>query len=178
MPLDLRELVDPAHTALVLQEVQNGVVGERSVLPQLAAAARDVDLVAHCAALAPRARELDVPVFHRTAALQDGTPFVIQGGDPTGTGTGGPGYTIKDEPVTTAYHRGTVAMARTSEPDSVGSQFFIVVADACTWLDGLHTVFGRVSSGMDVVDEIAKLPTDGQDRPFDEVRIESVALAG
>ena len=67
--------------------------------------------------------------FHRTPTLQDGTPFVIQGGDPTGTGTGGPGYTIKDEPVTTPYKRGTVAMARSSAPDSVGSQFFIVLDD-------------------------------------------------
>ena len=71
----------------------------------------------------------DGVVFHRVASLQDGTPFVIQGGDPTGTGGGGPGYTIQDEPVKTPYKRGTVAMARTSEPNSVGSQFFVVLDD-------------------------------------------------
>ena len=71
----------------------------------------------------------DGVVFHRVATLPDGTPFVIQGGDPTGTGTGGPGYTIKDEPVTATYGRGTVAMARTQDPNSVGSQFFIVLDD-------------------------------------------------
>ena len=71
----------------------------------------------------------DGGVFHRTAALEDGTPFVIQGGDPTGTGSGGPGYTIQDEAVTAPYGRGVVAMARSSEPNSVGSQFFIVLDD-------------------------------------------------
>ena len=99
----------------------------------------------------------DGTVFHRTAALQDGTPFVIQGGDPTGTGTGGPGYTIKDEPVSTPYKRGTVAMARTSAPDSVGSQFFIVLDDK----DGdilkqanTYQIIGNVTSGMETADAI------------------------
>jgi peptidyl-prolyl cis-trans isomerase B (cyclophilin B) len=69
----------------------------------------------------------DGVIFHRTASLGDGTPFVIQGGDPDGTGSGpGPGYTIQDEPVTATYHRGTVAMARTQAPNSQGSQFFIL----------------------------------------------------
>jgi cyclophilin family peptidyl-prolyl cis-trans isomerase len=99
----------------------------------------------------------DGTVFHRTPTLQDGTPFVIQGGDPTGTGTGGPGYTIKDEPVTTPYKRGTVAMARTSAPDSVGSQFFIVLDDK----DGeilksanTYQIIGAVTSGMETADAI------------------------
>jgi len=99
----------------------------------------------------------DGVVFHRVATLADGTPFVIQGGDPTGTGNGGPGYTIQDEPVTATYHRGTVAMARTSAPNSQGSQFFVVLDDA----DGAvlsqantYAVFGEVTSGMDVVDAI------------------------
>jgi len=95
--------------------------------------------------------------FHRTPTLQDGTPFVIQGGDPTGTGTGGPGYEIKDEPVTTEYKRGTVAMARTSAPDSVGSQFFIVLDDgAGAILKSANTyqIIGNVSSGMETADAI------------------------
>jgi len=95
----------------------------------------------------------DGVVFHRVVP-----GFVIQGGDPTGTGTGGPGYTIKDEPVTATYGRGTVAMARTSEPDSVGSQFFVVLDDAAR--DALasyntYQIIGTVESGMEVVDAIA-----------------------
>ena len=103
----------------------------------------------------------DGVVFHR---LVPG--FVIQGGDPTGTGTGGPGYTIADEPVTTAYHRGTVAMARTSQPNSVGSQFFIVVDDgAQSALASANTyqIIGEVTAGMDVVDTIVAMPNSGQD---------------
>jgi cyclophilin family peptidyl-prolyl cis-trans isomerase len=99
----------------------------------------------------------DGTVFHRTPTLQDGTPFVIQGGDPNGDGTGGPGYTIKDEPVKTPYKRGTVAMARTSAPDSVGSQFFIVLDDK----DGdvlksanTYQIIGNVTSGMETADAI------------------------
>lgn len=95
--------------------------------------------------------------FHRTAKLKDGTPFVIQGGDPTGTGTGGPGYTIKDEPVTASYKRGTVAMARSKAANSVGSQFFIVLDDkAATILSSQNTyqIIGSVTTGMDVADAI------------------------
>jgi peptidyl-prolyl cis-trans isomerase B (cyclophilin B) len=96
-------------------------------------------------------------VFHRVATLDDGTPFVIQGGDPTGSGRGGPGYTIRDEPVTTPYARGTVAMARTSEPNSVGSQFFIVLDDkAAAVLASYNTyqIIGSVTDGMNAVDAI------------------------
>ena len=96
-------------------------------------------------------------VFHRVATLQDGTPFVIQGGDPTGTGSGGPGYTIQDEPVTTAYKRGTVAMARTASPNSAGSQFFIVLNDKdADVLASANTyqIFGSVTSGMETADKI------------------------
>lgn len=99
----------------------------------------------------------DGVVFHRAAALQDGTPFVIQGGDPTGTGTGGPGYTITDEIVSTPYARGTVAMARTAQPNSVGSQFFIVLDDgAADILASYNTyqIIGSVSSGMETADAI------------------------
>jgi cyclophilin family peptidyl-prolyl cis-trans isomerase len=101
-------------------------------------------------------------VFHRVVPN-----FVIQGGDPTGTGSGGPGYTIKDEPVTAIYGRGTVAMARTSAPDSVGSQFFIVLSDeAKSALASYNTyqIIGTVTAGMEVADAIAaaadaELPT-------------------
>jgi peptidyl-prolyl cis-trans isomerase B (cyclophilin B) len=90
--------------------------------------------------------------------------FVIQGGDPDGNGRGGPGYTIQDEPVVGDYARGIVAMARTREPNSQGSQFFIVLADAArTALDAArtYTIFGRVTSGMEVVDAIAAMPNAG-----------------
>ncbi len=110
----------------------------------------------------------DGVVFHRTAVLQDGTPFVIQGGDPTGTGSGGPGYTITDETVTSQYSRGTVAMARTAQPNSVGSQFFIVLDDSArTPLAGANTyqIIGTVTSGMEIADAIlaaadGELPSD------------------
>jgi cyclophilin family peptidyl-prolyl cis-trans isomerase len=95
----------------------------------------------------------DGVVFHRVVPT-----FVIQGGDPTGTGTGGPGYTIQDEPVTAQYSRGTVAMARTPQPNSVGSQFFIVLDDSARGsLASANTyqIIGTVTSGMDAVDAIA-----------------------
>jgi cyclophilin family peptidyl-prolyl cis-trans isomerase len=110
-------------------------------------------------------------VFHRV--IED---FMIQGGDPTGTGMGGPGYQFEDEINEHKVVKGALAMAN-SGPNTNGSQFFIVTADACPWLDGLHTVFGRVTSGMDVVDEIGKTDVDAQDRPIDEIRIESVKVA-
>jgi len=103
----------------------------------------------------------DGVVFHRTVP-----GFVIQGGDPTGTGTGGPGYTIEDEPVTTDYGRGTVAMARTAAPDSVGSQFFIVTDDAAAGaLSSANTyqIIGEVTAGMEVVDAIVAKPNSGQE---------------
>ena len=118
-------------------------------------------------------------VFHRTAALQDGTPFVIQGGDPTGTGSGGPGYTIKDEPVKTPYKRGTVAMARTSAPDSVGSQFFIVLDDK----DGdvlkqanTYQIIGNVVSGMETADAIFAA-SGGVELPQNPVPITKATVA-
>jgi cyclophilin family peptidyl-prolyl cis-trans isomerase len=110
-------------------------------------------------------------VFHRVIEN-----FMIQGGDPTGTGMGGPGYQFEDEINKHPVERGALAMAN-SGPNTNGSQFFIVTADACPWLDGLHTVFGRVTSGMDVVDAIGAIDTDMQDRPISEVRIESVAVS-
>jgi peptidyl-prolyl cis-trans isomerase B (cyclophilin B) len=112
----------------------------------------------------------DGVVFHRV--IPD---FMIQGGDPTGTGSGGPGYTFEDEANDHRIERGVLAMANAG-PNTNGSQFFIVTAEACPWLDGKHTVFGRVSAGMDVVDAISALPTDGRDRPHDDVTIERVEL--
>src|SRR5579884_713079 len=113
----------------------------------------------------------DGVIFHRVIE-----GFMIQGGDPTGTGSGGPGYQFEDEPNEHAVVRGALAMANAG-PNTNGSQFFIVTADACPWLDGKHTVFGRVTGGMDVVDAISKVDTGPGDRPRDEVRIESIALS-
>jgi cyclophilin family peptidyl-prolyl cis-trans isomerase len=99
-------------------------------------------------------------VFHR---LVPG--FVIQGGDPTGTGSGGPGYDIQDEPVTAQYHRGVVAMARTPAPNSQGSQFFIVLSDAAARplvQANTYAIFGEVTSGMETVDAIAAMPNGGE----------------
>ncbi len=113
----------------------------------------------------------DGVIFHRV--IPD---FMIQGGDPTGTGSGGPGYQFADEFNHHKVDRGALAMANAG-PNTNGSQFFIVTADACPWLDGKHTVFGRVTGGMDVVEAIEATPTGSQDRPIDEVRIESIAVS-
>jgi cyclophilin family peptidyl-prolyl cis-trans isomerase len=113
----------------------------------------------------------DGVTFHRV--IPD---FMIQGGDPTGTGSGGPGYSFEDELNEHKVERGALAMANAG-PNTNGSQFFIVTADACPWLDGKHTVFGRVTDGMDVVDVISELPRDSRDKPREEVVIERVDLA-
>ena len=113
----------------------------------------------------------DGVVFHRV--IPD---FMIQGGDPTGTGSGGPGYKFEDEFNDQKIVRGALAMAN-SGPNTNGSQFFIVTAEACPWLDGKHTVFGRVTGGMEVVDAISGLDTDARDRPHEDVVIERVELA-
>src|SRR5262249_6994730 len=112
----------------------------------------------------------DGVIFHRV--IPD---FMIQGGDPTGTGSGGPCYQFDDEATEHRVVRGALAMANAGR-NTNGSQFFIVTADACPWLDGKHTVFGRVTDGMDVVDAISDVPTGPGDRPRDEVRIEGIAL--
>ena len=110
-------------------------------------------------------------IFHRV--IPD---FMIQGGDPTGTGSGGPGYSFEDEFNEHKVERGALAMANAG-PNTNGSQFFIVTTEAASWLDGKHTVFGSVTSGMDVVDKISELPRDARDKPDDDVVIESVSIS-
>jgi cyclophilin family peptidyl-prolyl cis-trans isomerase len=114
----------------------------------------------------------DGVIFHRV--IPD---FMIQGGDPTGTGRGGPGYQFEDEFNRHRVERGALAMANAG-PNTNGSQFFIVTAEATPWLDGKHTVFGRVTSGMDVVDEISTVDRDASDKPREDVRIEAVQISG
>ncbi len=109
-------------------------------------------------------------IFHRV--IED---FMIQGGDPLGTGRGGPGYQFEDEESSHKLIKGSVAMAN-SGPDTNGSQFFIVTADSTPWLDGKHTNFGEVVEGMEVVEKIDQVETGPQDKPVEEVRIESVEV--
>jgi cyclophilin family peptidyl-prolyl cis-trans isomerase len=110
-------------------------------------------------------------IFHRV--IKD---FMIQGGCPQGTGTGGPGYTFEDEINQHKIVRGTLAMANAG-PNTNGSQFFIVTADATPWLDGKHTAFGRVVDGMDAVDAIENVETGPGDRPSEPAGIDRVTLA-
>jgi cyclophilin family peptidyl-prolyl cis-trans isomerase len=113
----------------------------------------------------------DGVIFHRV--IQD---FMIQGGDPTGTGSGGPGYQFEDEFNDHKVVRGALAMANAG-PNTNGSQFFIVTTGAAPWLDGKHTVFGQVTSGMDVVDAIEGVDTGPGDKPREDVRIESITVS-
>ncbi|MBQ7093912.1 MAG: peptidylprolyl isomerase [Clostridia bacterium] len=118
-------------------------------------------------------------IFHRVIE-----GFMIQGGDPDGTGTGGPGYAIKGEFAENgfendiAHERGVLSMARKNKPmDSAGSQFFIMHQDA-QHLDGLYAAFGKVTNGMDIVDKIAMTPTNGSDKPLEDVVIEKITIDG
>ena len=116
----------------------------------------------------------DGVIFHRVIS-----GFMIQGGDPTGTGMGGPGWQIKGEfaqngwPNPISHKRGVISMARAMNPDSAGSQFFIMHADG-EFLDGQYAAFGRVVSGMETVDEIAAVRTNRQDRPLTDQVIDTV----
>ncbi len=112
----------------------------------------------------------DGTIFHRVVP-----GFVIQGGDPTGTGMGGPGYTIKAEFNKRKHVAGTVAMARTADPDSAGSQFYVCLAPAPN-LDGSYTVFGQVVEGMDAVQAIGVVATDRDDRPLEKIAIKKVSI--
>jgi cyclophilin family peptidyl-prolyl cis-trans isomerase len=109
-------------------------------------------------------------IFHRV--IPD---FMIQGGCPQGTGTGGPGYKFEDEFNHHKVVRGALAMANAG-PNTNGSQFFIVTIEGAPWLDGKHTVFGQVTAGMDAVDSIEALPRDARDRPNEPPKIESIEL--
>jgi cyclophilin family peptidyl-prolyl cis-trans isomerase len=110
-------------------------------------------------------------IFHRV--IPD---FMIQGGCPEGSGMGGPGYRFDDEINDHPIVRGTLAMANAG-PNTNGSQFFIVTADATPWLDGKHTAFGQVTSGQDVVDAIQSVARDGRDRPVEPVTMEKVTVS-
>ena len=112
----------------------------------------------------------DGVVFHRVIEN-----FMIQGGDPTGTGMGGPGYQFEDEINKHPVQRGALAMANAG-PNTNGSQFFIVTADATPWLDGKHTAFGQVTSGQEVVDAIQNVDRDGRDRPTEPVTMQKVTV--
>jgi cyclophilin family peptidyl-prolyl cis-trans isomerase len=109
--------------------------------------------------------------FHRV--IKD---FMIQGGCPEGTGTGGPGYKFEDEINSHKVVRGALAMANAG-PNTNGSQFFIVTTAAAPWLDGKHTVFGQVTKGMDVVDKLEGVPTDGADRPQEPIGISTIEFS-
>lgn len=113
----------------------------------------------------------DELIFHRVIS-----DFMIQGGCPEGTGTGGPGYEFEDEFNDNKVVRGALAMAN-SGPNTNGSQFFIVTIDAAPWLDGKHTVFGQVCSGMDAVDAIEGTETGPGDRPTEPQQIEKVEFS-
>jgi cyclophilin family peptidyl-prolyl cis-trans isomerase len=109
--------------------------------------------------------------FHRV--IPD---FMVQAGCPLGTGTGGPGYTFEDEFNEHKVERGALAMANAG-PNTNGSQFFIVTTEAAPWLDGKHTVFGKVKAGQDVVDKISMADRDDRDRPREPITIDSVDIA-
>jgi cyclophilin family peptidyl-prolyl cis-trans isomerase len=109
-------------------------------------------------------------IFHRV--IRD---FMIQGGCPQGTGTGGPGYQFEDEINQHKVVRGALAMANAG-PNTNGSQFFLVTTPEAPWLDGKHTVFGQITSGLEVVDAIEAKPTDARDRPTDDVVIEKLEI--
>jgi cyclophilin family peptidyl-prolyl cis-trans isomerase len=111
----------------------------------------------------------DGVIFHRVIP-----GFMIQGGDPTGTGTGGPGYRFRDEPVRLGYKRGTLAMANAG-PNTNGSQFFVMHADY--GLPPSYTIFGRLTEGHDVLDAIATAPKGANDRPHDPISIRSIAIS-
>jgi peptidyl-prolyl cis-trans isomerase B (cyclophilin B) len=110
-------------------------------------------------------------IFHRV--IKD---FMIQGGCPEGTGTGGPDYTFEDEFNSHKIVRGALAMANAG-PNTNGSQFFIVTADACPWLDGKHTVFGQITDGQDVMATLGNVSTDGSDRPTEPIGIAAIKLS-
>ena len=112
----------------------------------------------------------DGVIFHRVIP-----GFMIQGGDPTGTGTGGPGYRVKAEFNDMKHVRGVLSAARTNDPNSAGSQFFLM-HQASTHLDGQYSVFGKATSGLEVIDKIVSLPRDRNDRPHNPAQINKITV--
>ena len=159
-----------AQNPIVTIEMENGGVIKAELYPEIApnTVANFVNLVEQ--------GFYDGVIFHRVIS-----GFMIQGGDPTGTGMGGPGWQIKGEfaqngwPNPISHKRGVISMARAMNPDSAGSQFFIMHADG-EFLDGQYAAFGRVVSGMETVDEIAAVRTNRQDRPLTDQVIDTVRV--
>lgn len=155
---------------IVTIEMESGAVMTGELYPELAP-----NTVNNFIALA-NSGFYDGLIFHRVIP-----GFMIQGGDPMGNGTGGPGYTIRGEFASNGYNnplrhtRGVISMARAAHPNSAGSQFFIMHADA-PHLDGQYAAFGHVTEGMDVVDRIASVATDMRDKPLDDMRIARITV--
>ena len=159
------------NNPIVTFEMENGHTFKAELYPELApeSVGNFVELV--------KSGFYDGLIFHRVIP-----GFMIQGGDPTGTGMGGPGYTIKGEFARNGYRentlrhtRGVISMARSGMPNSAGSQFFIMHADA-PHLDGSYAAFGKVTEGIETVDEIASVRTDRQDRPTTEQKMRKVTV--
>jgi len=155
---------------IVTIEMENGSIMKAELFPDIAPAT-----VANFEKLI-REQFYDGLIFHRVIP-----GFMIQGGDPEGTGTGGPGYSIKGEfssngfPNDLAHKAGVLSMARSAAPDSAGSQFFIMVADA-PYLDGQYAAFGCLTEGLDVARKIVSVPRNRQDRPVEDQRIKTVTI--
>ena len=163
-------LGEEAQYPIATIELENGGVIVAELYPDIApnTVANFIDLA--------NSGFYDGLIFHRVKA-----GFMIQGGDPTGTGMGGPGYTIKGEfdangfENSLSHTRGVLSMARTSKPDTAGSQFFIMHADA-PYLDGQYAAFGQVTEGIEYVDAIAATATDAYDRPLEEQAIKTISV--
>ncbi len=151
-------------------EMEDGMVMQLELYPEIAPITTE-----NFKALADKGF-YDGLIFHRVIA-----GFMIQGGCPNGNGMGGPGYTIKGEFSSNgvkndlAHKRGVISMARASDPNSAGSQFFIMHADA-PYLDGQYAAFGKLKEGFDVLDEIANVETDFRDKPMREMKIKSITV--
>ena len=163
-------LAEAAQHPVATIEMENGGVIRLELYSEVAP-----NTAANCIQLA-NGGFYDGLIFHRVIE-----GFMIQGGDPTGTGMGGPGYSIKGEFAANgvenalSHERGVISMARAQDFDSAGSQFFIMHADG-PFLDGQYAAFGRVTEGMDVVDDIASTKTDASDRPVEAQRIGSIRV--
>lgn len=159
-----------ASNPIVTFEMENGDVIKAELYPQIAP-----NTVNNFISLIEKGF-YDGLIFHRIIS-----GFMIQGGDPEGTGMGGPGYAIKGEFAQNGFDNelkhtaGVLSMARSMMPDSAGSQFFIMHKDA-PHLDGAYAAFGKVVEGMDIVDKIASVPTDYNDRPMEDQRLKKVSV--